>query len=271
MKSRKKKKKKKRKDSPRSSVRPTRKAAKQRGGVVLVVPKDGKTYTDVVQTLRTADTPDHDLQIREVTRTKDGAALVRTKGDADAQGNLIGRLREILRDQGSVKDMTQKVILEILDLDCLTKKEEVQKALNGMLNSVEDRRISVLGPNSRGQKMAICELGDKDATRMLETRRIKIGFVNCRVRPRLMVPRCYKCLGYGHYRQDCTGPDRRDCCWKCGKPGHVAKACPGSPSCFLCSSWGRGSSAHVAGTAACHAFKTALTEAKTGQQNSRTK
>ena len=147
-------------------------------------------------------------------------------------------------------------------MDCLTETVEVQNALDGVLNPGGNKRISVLGPNSRGQKMAMCDLGDQNATRLLETGRIKIGFINCRVRTRLMVPRCYKCLGYGHYRINCKGPDRHDCCWKCGKNGHRAGACTDALFYFLCSPQGSRGAAHVPSTALCTAFKTALTKAR---------
>ena len=158
--------------------------------------------------------------------------------------------------------MIRKVTLAILDLDCLTETEEVQDARNKVLQPGADRKVSVLGPNSRGQKLAICEIGDEDATRLLETGRIKIGFFSYRVGARHMVPRCYKCLGYGHYRTDCKGPDRYDCCWKCGKNGHKARACTDAPLCFLCPPQGSGRAAHVSGTALCTVFKTALTEVR---------
>ena len=130
--------------------------------------------------------------------------------------------------------MTRKVTLEILDLDCLIETVEVQDALNKVLQPGAYRKVSVLGSNSREQKLAVCELGDQDATRLLETECIKIGFASCRVRAHLMVARCYKFLGYEHYRTDCKGPDRRECGWKCGKNGHKAVACTSVPLCFLC-------------------------------------
>ena len=250
------------------------KAPKQRGGVVLIRPTEGKTFTDIVRTLRTVDNTGDSLTVKSVSKTKDGDALVRTHGDRRPEKELSGLIRNALGDQGVIKNMTPRVTVDILDMDCLTETQEVQDALNRDLEQDADRKVSVLGPNSRGLKIAICELDGQDATRLLKTGRIRVGLVNCRVRARRMVPRCYKCLGYGHYKQNCTGPDRQDCCWKCGEPGHVAKACRGAPSCFHCTSRGDGSAAHaahVAGTAACHAFRTALTEAKTRQQTSRTK
>ena len=64
--------------------------------VVLIVLKGGKTFTDVLQTLRMADTSDNDLDIRDVTKPKNGAVLVRTRRDRGTQGDPSGRLREVL-------------------------------------------------------------------------------------------------------------------------------------------------------------------------------
>lgn len=243
--------------------------ASKRSGAVLVIPKDGKTFADMVRTLRTVDTSGSNLAVRSVTQTRNGAVLIRTTGDGRTE-EFSGRLRDALGDQGAIRNMTPKVTLEILDLDCLTQTEEVKDALDGLLGTDEYRRISVLGPNTRGQKMAICDLSSQDATKLLETGRIKIGFVSCRVRARLVVPRCYKCLGYGHLRTDCTGPDRHDCCWKCGSADHKAGACTETPACFLCTPQGGGGVAHVPGTARCAAFRAALTETRARQRTTRT-
>ena len=162
--------------------------------------------------------------------------------------------------------MIRKVTLAILDLDCLTETEEVQDALNKVLQPSADRKVSVVGPNSRGQKLANCEVADQDATRLLQT----APFVSCRVMARLMVPRCYKCLGYGHYCTDCKGPDRHECCWKCGKNGRKAEACTSDSHCFFCPAQESDGAALVPGSALCTSFKTALTEARARQRSVRT-
>lgn len=271
-----KKKKKKKKKSEPESVRPTGTVPtkrgvsagsgrpKRKGGAVLIVPKDGKTFADVVRTLRTADTSGR-IDVTGITKTKDGAVLLRTKDEQTGQ-RLSDCLRETLGEQGVIRDMTRNVTLEVLDMDCFTETDEVRDALNFALGINADRKVTVIGPNNRGQKMAICECSNQDATRLLEIGRLKIGFVSCRVRARLMVPRCFKCLGYGHYRIDCTGPDRRDCCWKCGGGGHKAGTCTKAASCFLCPTGDGGGAAHVPGSAHCASFKAALTEARAKQR-----
>lgn len=227
---------------------------------MLIKPAEGLNYADVVRTIRSADRPD--LDVRGISKTKDGSVLLQTRRNARST-DLTRVLVDALGAQGTVKNMTPLVALEILDLDCLTDSDDVAKALQRDLEAVADRKVYVSPPNAREQKMAICHVDEQEAGRLLKTGRIKIGFVNCRIRTRVMVPRCYKCLGYGHYRRDCKGPDRRDCCWKCGGGDHVGKGCTKPPACFLCQEPGKDRPAHVAGSGQCPAFTKALTEAKT--------
>ena len=133
----------------------THNVPKQRGGMVLIRPSDGQTFADVVRTIRTIDDGKNTFAVKGVTKTKDGAVLVRSTGNGR---DLSGRLRDALGDQGLIKDMSPKVTLEILDMDCITDADEVRDALAKELKSAPDGKISVLGPNSRGQKIAICEL-----------------------------------------------------------------------------------------------------------------
>ena len=97
------------------------KAPKQRGGVVLIRPTDGKTFTDIVRTLRTADNTGDSLTVKSVSKTKDGAVLVRTRENERPEKELSGLIRDALRDQGVIKNMTPRVTVDILDMDCLTE------------------------------------------------------------------------------------------------------------------------------------------------------
>ncbi|KAG8239144.1 hypothetical protein J437_LFUL018555 [Ladona fulva] len=82
--------------------------------------------------------------------------------------------------------------------------------------------------------MAIVEMEDQGAISLLNKGRIKTRWVYCQIRKRIIVTCCHKCLGYGHMKRDCTGPDRTDVCWKCGNKGHKAVQCKNNPSCVLC-------------------------------------
>jgi len=153
--------------------------------------------------------------------------------------------------------------LEILDLDETVTVEEVNDALQRETGVNKDRKVHIFGPNKRSQFMAVCELEDSQSQRLLSNGRIRIGWVNCRVRQRLVVTRCHKCLGYGHLKKDCTATDRQNNCWRCGLADHKMKDCKTEKenvSCFLCSEAAKPKTDHKPGSGKCAVFREALEE-----------
>ena len=63
---------------------------------------------------------------------------------------------------------------------------------------------------------------------------MKVGWIYSRIRERIQVARCFKCLGYGHHANHCGGPDRSGLCYRCGKVGHKAVSCKDEMQCVLC-------------------------------------
>lgn len=114
--------------------------------------------------------------------------------------------------------------------------------------------------------MGIVEIDTARAIKLLEKGKLKIGWINCRLRKRTMVSRCYRCLDYGHQSRDCKGPDRTHLCFRCGKPGHKAKECKTDPNCMLCIGNDAVNSNHTPGTGECAVFRRALAEAKKKQK-----
>ena len=50
-------------------------------------------------------------------------------------------------------------------------------------------------------------------TKLLKAGKYKVGWVICRVRRRIPLVRCFRCLGYGHHSRDCKGIDRSNTCY----------------------------------------------------------
>ncbi|KAL4136261.1 hypothetical protein QTP88_007812 [Uroleucon formosanum] len=56
--------------------------------------------------------------------------------------------------------------------------------------------------------------------------RVPIGWTMCRVRPRRPEPeKCYRCHGFGHRSDNCSGPDLSLNFRRYGEPGHELKVC----------------------------------------------
>ncbi|GJQ69384.1 hypothetical protein Trydic_g13296 [Trypoxylus dichotomus] len=75
--------------------------------------------------------------------------------------------------------------------------------------------------------MTLVELKEHYALEQLKTARIRIGWVNSKIRKRLEVTRCYRCFSYGHWQATCSEPDRRKkgLCMGCGEKGYLKKNC----------------------------------------------
>ena len=207
-------------------------------GAVLIRPTDGKTYADTLRQIKTAVDPGASkVKVQGLHKTKDGGLLLRLRSKATERQNFQEELRQALRESARVRDMTSGVRLEVMDLDCTTEVKDVTNALERETGQKVDPKVHIFGPNRQELCIAVCELEDSHARKLLQKGRIKIGWVYCRVRRRLAVPRCFKCLGYGHVRADCKETDRRDVCWKCSLAAHVGKDCPSKEAkCFLCAS-----------------------------------
>nr|AGO14404.1 hypothetical protein CsmBAC4b19.2 [Cotesia sesamiae] [Cotesia sesamiae Mombasa bracovirus] len=174
-------------------------------------------------------------------------------------------VRSATANIGTVKTLTPITTIEILDLDEISTESEVREALKREFkDSLEIKRVNLTKPTPRGNRAAFCEIDEANATKALNKARIKIGWVNCRIRPVAKVTRCFKCLGFGHRTENCTGPDRSKCCYKCGEDNHKSTNCVEKPKCFLCTvdKDAQDGLGHIAGSGACKAFRTALAAAE---------
>ena len=169
--------------------------------------------------------------------------------------------------QYQVKSLTPRLTLEIGGMTCVTTEEEVKPAIMEEVSDTGNLSIHVFDVNGRDQRMAIVEMEETAAMSLLRKGRIKIRYFSYRVRKRIVVPRCFRCQGFGHLKKDCKDEDRSALCRECGKPDHTTKDCharPDGQDCFLCKK--RGSEvtelAHFSGTGPCVAFRDELEKLK---------
>ncbi|KAL4103984.1 hypothetical protein QTP88_019297 [Uroleucon formosanum] len=80
--------------------------------------------------------------------------------------------------------------------------------------------------------------------------------MSARVRPKTRTIKCYRCLGYGHTRHECQGPDRSEICVLCAGTGHKALNCTAPPTCVACLDIGE-STNHYPGSGKCVAYRKA--------------
>ena len=185
----------------------------------------------------------------------------------DDQQNIPDCIKNIIDDVGSVTNISPRCTLELRDLDSMTTLEEVKASVCAVLGDHTQVKVSITGPNTRQQKMAFVELVEEtQATKLLEAKTIKVGWIYSRIRRLVTVKRCFRCFGYGHMQHQCEGPDRRSAniCNKCGKSGHHRTECISKANCFLCIEKEE-SAAHAPGSGKCLVFRKALEKAREAQ------
>lgn len=242
-----------------------RKPLGARYSALSIKPGENMSYAQVLRSIKEKVQPEEaGAEIKSIRQTKDGQVLLELGRKTENPEQFGAVLTSILGDMASVRCLIPRTSVEIRDLDCLTDKEDVEQALKRDIAEIGEMRVTITPPDAREQRLAIVQLGEKAAAALLKQGRIKIGWVFCRIRQRVVVPRCFRCLDYGHVARTCDGPDRSGLCYKCGGAGHKAKECTAKECCLLCAekSSEQETLAHASGSGRCRVFREALEKAK---------
>ena len=251
--------------STQQSKKPPKVAEKKRPKLdaIVIKPAQGKSYAEVMTTIRAVKPEELGADVRSVRKTQSGDVLIELRHTKpEGRTALAEVLKKATGQSGNVRELTPRGSLEIRDLDCCATEEEVREALKSKLPEYRgELQVKVTKTNTAEQRAAIVVLEEVAAAHLLKTRLLRVGFVNCRVRRREIMTRCYRCLGYGHRSHGCKGPDRSACCYRCGQRGHKVAACTAIPECFLCKGEAKSEGRrHVAGSGACPTFREALSK-----------
>lgn len=111
--------------------------------------------------------------------------------------------------------------------------------------TVTDVKVTYLYP--AGQKKfrtCVIEVSPDNRLRLLNSKRVNIGWMACRVDDHISVRQCYKCMGFGHLSKEC---DKQTCCGFCAGD-HLTTACKkrNSLKCNNCFSAKHASYSHAA-------------------------
>ncbi|XP_044592005.1 uncharacterized protein LOC123270132 [Cotesia glomerata] len=232
----------------------------------------GDTWTkaDLLKEIKAKVNPtETGVDIKSIKQTKRGGVLLEIGRKTEDTTAFTAAIKTATANIGTVRTLTPKATIEILDLDAITTENDVREALKrDFTDSLEIKRVNLTKPTRRGNRAAFCEIDEASAFKILDKARIMIGWVNCRIRPVVKVTRCIRCLGYGHATNSCKGPDRSKCCFKCGGGNHKAADCVEQPKCFFCTEEQEApdSLCHIPASGAYKVFRTALAEATKGQK-----
>nr|CAH7758530.1 unnamed protein product [Callosobruchus chinensis] len=215
----------------------------------VIVKADGRQYADLLK----------DVKGKVGQHTNEGDLIIKTEGGrvaaAQLKETIINGIEGIhVRATGG----TRRKILHIMGADAITTMEDVADAIK-VATKVSDEAFVVRSARlayGETQNFTI-EVQEGVAECLLAARTLRIGLLNCEVRERVNLIRCFRCKNFGHMQAQCNGPDRTDSCLRCGEKGHIIKDCPeGSKEyCFSCKNEG-----HSNNTMKCPAYRRLLND-----------
>ncbi|XP_015120839.1 uncharacterized protein LOC107043740 [Diachasma alloeum] len=194
-------------------------------------------------------------------KTIDGAPQLRS-----GIAGLLGEEAEVL-SKGPLED------LEIKDLDEDATKKDILEALQkaaGEEYVIAPEAIKSLRNAYGGTLTASVTLAATTAKKILgEHGKIRIGWVNCRIRRVERPIKCFKYWHYGHLATKCRSTvNRSKLCVKCAEDGHKAKDCKKEPWYALCTENDNSENcAHIAGSGRCPAYKEAFQKLSNKRQS----
>ncbi|XP_054280004.1 uncharacterized protein LOC128998059 [Macrosteles quadrilineatus] len=236
---------------------------KPRAEAILINLLGGRSFAEVLGRLKSKAKPEEtDTIVKSIRCTQNGKVLLELGKSGDRVA-FAAKVREALGDHGTVQELEPRTSVEIRDLDGLSTEAEVREAINKAIPDIQNAdslKVWLTRPNRSEQRIAIAEMRNQDASKLLNLTHLRIGWVNCRLRRRVVVPRCFRCLGFGHSSRNCKGPDLSKNCFRCGGSGHNRKNCTAAERCFLCAKKGQkdASLGHIPGAGRCSVFKAAL-------------
>lgn len=254
---------------PKPKQKKPRKSA-SRPEALIIRPKQKDKYSEILRRIKNG-VPEDQVRstVDKLYKTNSGDVLIILSKDNTDKGHALqNTIAAILKDDAEVISKGPQEVLEIRDLDENTTKDDVLAALQKVAGEecqIPAEAIKSLRKAYRGTQTASVTLAASLAQRVLgEHGKIRIGWVNCRIREVKRPIQCYKCWHLGHLAGHCkTKVDRSQLCIKCGQEGHKVAECKNSASCALCTErQGTENTAHHAGTSRCPFFKEALLKLK---------
>ncbi|GLV45495.1 hypothetical protein CBL_20655, partial [Carabus blaptoides fortunei] len=163
--------------------------------------------------------------VTKVRRNAAGNLLLELK-KAVAVNQVSDAIAKNLGESATVVIRKDEATLEIRDLDELTTTADVCGSLSKELGvAIETQTIKSIRKAYKSTQTVVVRLPTNLARKAMESGRVRIGWVNCRVREKIDVRKCYRCWAFGHLARDCKGTDRSMCCLRCSEAGHTRDTC----------------------------------------------
>ena len=217
------------------------------------------TYLSVFKLMKDRVVKQHVAEnVNKIRQIKTGKVLVQLQRGSNAK-DIKDAVAAAVGMEATVLPISQQVALDMRDKDLDTTEGEVQKALAELAGvPVDALTVKVMRPAAGGTQMAIITIPSANALDIIRSGKVMIGCVIARVREKVRVPMCLRCLAFGLLSHNCdSGNNTTKLCFLCGATGRLAANCKDEPKCTQCEAI-EADHRHRSGSANC----TALVKAK---------
>lgn len=208
---------------------------------VVIERNEHLTYAQMVTNLKGQIGHDNEItsEINGVRETRDGHLLLEMKKGSKETDKIYKRIKENMKD-ATVKKYTggrQKISANIYGIDIDVRENQIEERIHEVLGIAQNKdgvEIKALRPLRGGRQAATIVGKEEIISKLIETRKIKIGFSIADVKERKITNKCNRCWEIGHMAKECKGEDRSTKCRNCGKDGHLVRDCIEEPYCMVC-------------------------------------
>lgn len=247
------------KKKPAKRTKQKTQVRKTRPDAIVVKQTGNLSYAEILRKVK-ADPKLEELgnEVSKIRRTQKGELLIQLKQSGPKSREFSSKIGSVLGADANVKTLNTRVKVECKDLDEITTKEELSAAIKtqyGEEISVDD---IVLRRTYGETQSAVLSVSEDTAKKLLDGRKLKVGWSVCGLREKVSLTKCFRCLEFGHIARNCKNEDRSKLCRKCGKEGHIAKSCNNDPCCMFCIGSTPEKAKHIACTNRCPFYRRAL-------------
>ncbi|XP_076301796.1 uncharacterized protein LOC143219874 [Lasioglossum baleicum] len=178
--------------------------------------------------------------IETVRKSRGGDLLIELRKDTKSS-DFEKIVKDSLGDSQQTRRLVNRVTYEIKDIDPTLEKEELREELAAKLQ-IEKEEVEIRSKRFGfgGTSTIIVALPAAIGEKLLEDKKIRIGYTSCRVKIATNVIRCFKCHDFGHVTYTCPEKNSTNHCRRCGSEGHSINECQNERKCILCVKQGKG-------------------------------
>ena len=169
--------------------------AARSGDAVRVSAKDSESYAEILTAMKAKVNPQNaEAEVLSIRRTRRDEILLVLRKGVDVS-TCVKALDQAVGEKAEVKASVSKTSLEVRDLDKTVTREEVVAALCIALGKPNLGDQCRLYKRFGGVQTAVVRLTEADAWSLLGFGRLRVGWVNCRIREHAEVALCFRCQG----------------------------------------------------------------------------